>query len=218
MTDKRQKMRLAELACKLRAVGVPLEINRADDVSIHQLDGITENRAFDLNGGLGTGFIISLCIVSKVNKFAISRFSLQLPWRDSSFHWLDDPFEINSPWGVYRLPGTDALEFPREAVINHTARLSRMWSRGDFVKGLLLGVASESIPDSFHHGSEIPAFIIVEDQFEIRSSAAISFWTDRSAKFSVSSQNKVRRRLFEDADGEASTLRAGELELKKQSR
>lgn len=203
MRDKRRQRKMRELACRLRAVGVPLEIaeaDEADDVIINQLNGVTENRAFDLNGGIGTGVIISLSIIMQSHGYAISRFALQLPWVDSSFRLLDDPVEIGATWNVYRFPGTDALEFPRESVINHVSGLSRTWSRGECVKGLLLGIGSNSIPDDFRHGSEIPAFIIVEDQFETRSQAPISLWTDRSAKSSTPLRNKPRRRLFERAD------------------
>ena len=202
VADKKQQRKRREHAYKLRALGVLLEIAESNDLIIKQLGGVTETRAFDLNGGLGTGFIIYLSIIIDVSKYAISRFALQLPWGDTSFRWLDDPVEIGAPWNVYRFPGTDALEFPRGVVMNHVAGLSRMWSRGEFVKGLLLGIGSNSIPDNFRHGSEIPAFIVVEDQFETPSLSPISLWTDRSAKFSTPLRNKPRRRLFEHANVE----------------
>lgn len=217
MRDEKRQNKRRELACRLRDLGVPLETPQPDGepgLIIRQQGGLTENRAFDLSCG-GTGFMIDLFLLFNKFRTAVAYFSLEVPWQDSSFRWLDDPVEIDAPWNVYRFPGTNALEFPRELVMNRVAGLSRMWSQGEFVKGLLLGFGSKSIPDNFRHGSLIPAFITVVDQFETPFSSSISLWTDRSARFSRYLRNKPRQRLFEHADVEASPLRACELKSEK---
>jgi hypothetical protein len=209
MKDKWKQRKMQELACKLRSLEVPLEIpeaNRESELIIWQVGGLLETRAFDLDCG-GTGFTIELSITIGINRFAISHFALELPWDDSSIRWLD-PVEIAPSLNVYRFPGTGGLELSSKDVINHFADLTRMWSRGQSLQGLLVGIGSEPIPNDFGHGRSIPGFITVVDQFESVFRSPISLFADRSWRFAKHTRKKPRRRsLFEcrDVDGPSLT-------------
>jgi hypothetical protein len=202
MSDEWLRIKRRDIAYKLRRRGVPLEIPEPHEVPrliIRQQGSLTENCAFDLDCG-GTGFIINLYILINKFKTAIDYFELDVPWRDATIRWLDDPVSIGALFNVYRFPGTGALEFGRESVINHMAGSTRTWSKGQCVQGLLLGFGSDSISNDFRHGSNIPAFIRVVDQFRTPYNLSISLWTDRSTNVSKALKNKPRRKLFESAD------------------
>jgi hypothetical protein len=74
------------------------------------------------------------------------------------------------------------LEFERNQVINHHADVKRTFSRGESVKGFLLGFGYEAIPPGFPHGVMIPAFLNVYDQFGYKFQQTAKLWADRSTK------------------------------------
>lgn len=186
-------------AITLHAAGVPLEIPEANDepgLTIRQRGGPLENCIFDLRCG-GTGCAIDLHIFTRRYKTGIDYFCIELPWQEFQIRWLDDPSEFEPQGKVYIVPGS-GLEFSRNVVINHFSDLRRPLSAGRSAQGLLLGIASKSMPDEIQHGAVIPASLTVTDQFGDVFGSWISLWADRSERFPKG--NRTSRSLFRHRD------------------
>ena len=160
------------IARRIRAAGRPIYIAEDDDAGpsipcdalrVRQTGGVMESRAIDCS--TCTAFIIYLLITAKQPAFAISAFGLEVPWKNDYFHWLEDPLQLDGPPWNYRFHLTDVPEFEREHVINHSADVARVLPCGHSVKGFLLAVGSDPIPERFGHGTMVPAFVIIYDQF-----------------------------------------------------
>jgi hypothetical protein len=160
------------LARKIRAAGRPIYIPQDDGAApsipcegllVRQWGGLVESRAIAC--GSGTAFIIQLVITSKLSTFAISAFGLEPPWKNDYLNWLEDPLQIDGASRCYRFGVKGVPEFEREHVINHYADVRHIFPSGHSVKGFLLGYGFDPIPEQFRHGSMIPAFVIVYDQF-----------------------------------------------------
>jgi hypothetical protein len=180
-------------ARRLRAAGCRIHIPQddgearcmpSDGLRVYQTGGINESTAFDF--GPSTGFKILLTITNNRPAFAISSFDLELPWKKTYLHWLEDPLVIDGSSRCYRFIGPEALEFPRSQVINHYADVTRTFSRGESVTGFLLAIGYDSIPAEFPHGMMIPAFVVIHDQFGGECRVPVELWADR--------MNKNRRR------------------------
>jgi hypothetical protein len=196
-----------ELARRIRAAGIPLHIPeddgearsvRSDGLRLRQYGGRTESTAFDLAGG--TGFVIWLMVTAHLAGLAISAFELEVPWA-GTVRCLEDPLEVDGTSTVYRFGGRDSLEFDREKVLNHQADVRRILPRGASIRGCLLAVGSQSIPDHFQHGETIPVFVNVYDQYTNAYRWPVSLWADRSEKLRPAAQPKAKRKgLFECLD------------------
>jgi hypothetical protein len=160
------------VARRIRAAGRPIYIAEddaevrgipCDGLRVRQTGGVMESQAIDCSGG--TAFILNLSITINLPKFAISDFGLEPPWESNSFYWLEDPLQIDGTSRYYRFGSRDLPEFERGQVINHRADVRRVFSPGDSLKGFLLGYGFDSIPEQFRHGTMVPAFIVVHDQF-----------------------------------------------------
>ncbi len=169
--ENRNYDRLA-VARRIRAAGRPIYIAEddaatpsipCDALSVRQTGGVMESRAIDCSNC--TAFIIYLLITPKQPAFAISAFGLEPPWKTDHFHWLADPRELDGPSPCYRFHLRGVPEFERRSVINHYADPTRVLSSGHSLKGFLLAVGSDPIPERFRHGTMIPAVVIVYDQF-----------------------------------------------------
>jgi hypothetical protein len=174
------------LARRVRAAGISIYIGEDDGevaqdpprgLLVCQEGGAIESRAFDFYGA--AAYIIRAIITVNLPKFAIGGFGLELPWK-SYVRWLEDPIEIGGRSVVYRFGGRELPEFERSEVLNHRADVRRIWSRGSSLKGHLLGIGNEPIPEQFPHGAIIPAFLIVYDQFSRPYRSSVSLWTDRT--------------------------------------
>jgi hypothetical protein len=160
------------VARRIRAAGRPIYIAEddaevrgipCDGLRVRQTGGVMESQAIDCSGG--TAFILNLSITINLPKFAISDFGLEPPWKNDSFYWLEDPHQIDGTSRCYRFGSRDLPEFERGQVINHHADVRRVFSSGESLKGFLLGYGFDSIPARFRHGTIIPAFVIIYDQF-----------------------------------------------------
>ena len=160
------------VARRIRAAGRPLYIAEDDDPSpsipceglrVRQWGGLVESRAIDCSNW--TAFIINLTITANLPTFAISAFSLEAPWKNDYFRCLEDPLQLDGPSQNYRFGVRDIPEFEREHVINHCADVTRILPCGHSLKGFLLAVGSDPVPEQFRHGMMIPAFVIVYDQW-----------------------------------------------------
>jgi len=72
------------------------------------------------------------------------------------------------------------LAMARNEVINHRLRVTKQFSSGESVTGYLLGLGQNAIPEAFPHGSMIPAFVILYDQFGRAFRTGVELWTDRT--------------------------------------
>jgi hypothetical protein len=177
------------LARRIRAAGCPIYIAEddgdtptisSDELHVYQTGGVFESSAFDWAGG--TGFKIYLVVTNLRPMFAISAFELELPWKNDSFYWLEDPLVIDGSSPLYRFSGACALEFDRSLVINHYADVRRTMSQGQSLKGFLLGFGFDSIPADYPHGTMIPAFLVIYDQLGGKFRSSLQLWVDRTQK------------------------------------
>lgn len=160
------------VARRIRAAGRPIYIAEddaaapsipCDALQVRQTGGVMESRAIDCSNC--TAFIIYLRITAKQPAIAISAFGLEVPWKTDHFHWLADPLELDGPSPCYRFHLRGVPDFERRDIINHYADPTRILSCGRSLKGFLLAVGPDPMPEQFRHGSMIPAFVILYDQF-----------------------------------------------------
>jgi hypothetical protein len=198
MKDKIYRGDLA-LARRIRAAGIPIFIGEDDEepsrnppigLLVYQEGVATESRAFDFYGA--AGYIIRAVVTVNLPKFAIAGFGLELPWK-SYVRWLEDPREIDSHSIVYRFGGREFQDFGRSEVLNHRADVRHIWSRGESLKGYLLGVGNDPIPEQYQHGVIIPAFLIIYDQFSREYRSSVSLWAERNGKSGRHARSEVRR-------------------------
>jgi hypothetical protein len=197
------------IARRIRAARCPIYIPEddggaryipSDDLRAYQTGGIIESTAFDF--GPGTGFKIFLVITNNRPTFAISRFDLELPWNKTYLRWLEDPLVIGGPSPRYQFIGREVQEFERSQVVNHYADVTRTFSRGESVRGFLLGIGHDSIPEAFPHGALIPAFVVIYDQLAAEFRVPVQLWADRMNKKHPGTRPGVPRRgrLFDKRD------------------
>jgi len=200
---RRKDQRRVDIARRLHAVGIPLEIDVDDGESgllISQIGGELESSAFSLKSG-GTGYSAYMSITIDLPAFAISRFDLELPWSDPSISLLEDPNETGDPHGEYCFPGETLYKFHRSLVINHYADVTRMRSCGETLVGFLLWAGMNPIPDDWPLRKKIPAFVIVYDQFCITHRYPVTLMDLHSKKsFPPERRKSTRKPLFEYRD------------------
>ena len=191
-----------ELARRMRAVGVPLELPEDDDSKVtqppakgisiqHNAEGIAE-----AIGDTSTGYILDVCIIPNVPwPIEIARVVLHLPWDDPFFQWIPDPSERGAE--MYSLPGT-SLHYGRDQVINHRIGQGQALSPGRSLSGILLGCGMD-MPRTVLHGSEIPAFLHIFDQFGREYSAGMPLRVHR-LNVPARPRKSARKPLFSCSD------------------
>ena len=198
--NRRNYQRRIELAHRLRAVGVPLEIDvddRERDLLMRQISGEAESFAFISKCG-GTGYAVCMRLTCVRPDFAISSIDLEVPWSDPSISSLEDPIHTGDPHGEYCFPGESLYKFHRSLVINHCADVTRMRSRGTTFEGLLLWAGMNPIPDDWPLWKKIPAFVVVYDQFGSTYGYPVTLLDSRDKKSFPREQRKsTRKPLFE---------------------
>ena len=170
------KARELELARKIRDAGRPIYIAeendlRPDNWHVRQIGGVADSAVFEYSAG--TGVMIDLILTVNTAGIGISYFGLDLPWKPIAFQWLPDPREIDGG-KIYRFADTH-IDFAHDQVINHRAD-NRLLSRGESIKGLLLGTDMAPIPNEFRHGQLVAVTLRIGDQLgcENRSSIALT--------------------------------------------
>ena len=222
---KYPRLERPDLVRQLIAAGCPLEIEEdaldsahsaGSGLLIHQVGGVTESLVFDLDDG-GTGYILSVAIINRLPRsVCVQDFHLELPWDDPHFRWLEDPPAGAPQRYLYCFPGTRALEFERDVVINGCRwKRTKAWLQpGRCIEGLLLGTGREPIPDQYKHGSFVDMELSVFGQAGSCFSSTVSVWvkrTRRSVKLNQRPlQGRARRKLIlYDAEGADSIIGAG---------
>lgn len=186
-----------DLTRQLVATGVlPLDA-QADAITypapawlcISQVGGPFESQVFDLDCGSGTGCILDLHIAVDLGAFSIWGWELDLPWKDPEFRFLPEPTGESFPYNMYKFPGCETLIFSRDDVINHRRRLQR----GRGLDRLLLGSSFASIPDSYEHGGEIEASLVLIDEMLHSFSKPVRLLVNRGAKIDRPRRKKNAR-------------------------
>ena len=199
---KSDRLEWLKRARQLRVAGVELEIpeddwkdsglRRDSGLIIRQRDGPVGNSALAMR--CGAAYSVSLSVVVNMPNFALTAFDLELPWKAT-------PIFIEPPSGQapYKLPNGD--QYPQDVVINHFANPQRLLRRGQVIEGLLLAWSFESIPADYAHGSEIPASLIIYDQFAESYKQSIILWAQRDWLAMPRRRASTRKPLFaEEAD------------------
>ena len=189
------------LARRIRSTGIPIFIEEDDGavpqipsngLLIYQAGNPLGSRAFDFHGA--AAYILEVVITFNLPQFAISYFTLELPYK-GMVHWLPDPLEyFDTKLKDYVFRGQYPLIIPRGRVLNHLADVRRVYSRGDSLKGELLGIGDGPIPENFKHGATILAFLTVTDQFGREYRSAVSLWADRMERLSQRKRAETWRR------------------------
>jgi hypothetical protein len=136
-----------------------------------------------------------IIITMNLSGFAIADFGLELPW-GCHISWFADPRDSAS--SEYRFGPQHPLVLPRRDVLNYRADVRRMFRRGESLMGDLLGTGDEPIPEDVRHGAEVPAFLVIRDQFGYPRRAPVTFWADRSARSAPRQRSKTPRRSIFD--------------------
>jgi hypothetical protein len=196
------------LARQIRAAGRPIHIAEddgearcipSDGLLVYQWGGKTESSITAIASYGGIAVIIYLIVTIKLPNFAISAFGLELPWENNSFWWLADPQETFSSTQCYSFGRREFPEFERDGVLNHCADVRRTYSKGQSLKGALLGFGLDPIPREFSHGMMIPAFVLVYDQLGRVWRCPVELWADRSL-LTRSRVPQKRSGLFDQRD------------------
>jgi hypothetical protein len=201
----REDQRKVDLARRLHAVDVPLEINvKGGECGLRMSQCGEEHDSCAFSAKYpGTGYAVYIRITFILPGLAISRFDLELLWRDPSISLLEDPNETKDPYGEYCFPGGTSYGYPRKRVINHCADVTLIRTRGETLDGFLLWAGMNPIPDYWPLWKKIPAFVIVCDQFDVTYECPITLFNTCEKKSSTPERRKsVRRPLFECSESE----------------
>jgi hypothetical protein len=164
-------------------------------LKISQEGAPVENFIFDLDCGGGTGCILDLHVAVDRQAFSIWRWELDLPWKDPKFQWLSEPPGGKFSDNMYKFPGCEALMYPRDQVINHLSLVKCGYN----LNGLLLGYSLESIPDSYRHGANIDASLVLVDEMGRGFSTPVQLCVNRMAKIDrTRARPKTRQPIFEN--------------------
>jgi hypothetical protein len=206
----RKDQRRIELARRLQAVGVPLEVDGDDrerGLVMRQFGEELGSHAFSTKYG-ETGYAVCMSMTFVLPGLAISSIDLELPWSDPSISLLEDPRETGNPYGEYCFPDGTSYGFHRSAVINHYVDVTRMRSPGETLQGFLLWTGKNPIPDDWPLWKKIPAFVVVYDQFDVPHRYPVTLYDTRTKKSLPLEQRKsTRKPLFECRDPKPATFK-----------
>jgi hypothetical protein len=198
-----------DLVRRIVAAGVPVDVpkeegERPPDGLFARQTRDLENSVFDLPSG-GTGVTLALNITSNLpGVFVLNGFELTFAgWEGAYFELLQ---EAQDPvWPHFEFCGEPGRKFNAADVLNR--RLGVQLRRGCRVRGFLLAWSLDAMPESITQGSTLTGRVHIFDQFDAKTSAAISLRVDRSgAKGYVERKDlerkkrKPRKPLFECPD------------------
>jgi hypothetical protein len=188
-----------DLERRIRAARIPIapkiEKGEEPELLIRQDSDAYESTVFDATGG--AGLILPLKIVPNIPVFVLSGFDIFLErWPNAWFRLLEQNGGDN--WPHYNFHGRQELKFDRSQTMNHAVEGRKEFRRGHVVRGLLLGLSFNPIPDDICRGEILRGSIKILDQFEHAHSAPISLRVDREAERAFKPTR--RRRLFDRPD------------------
>lgn len=190
-----------EMARRMRAAGVPLELDDDNCGDRPPAKGLSIERnaegMAEAIGDTSTAYVLDVFIVPNLPwPVEIASANLHLPWDDPHFQWIVDPSGNGGHDGMYSVPGT-CLSYPRDQIINHFIGCGHALTQGRSLSGMLLGLGMD-MPKTVLHGSEVPAFLCIFDQFGREYSAAMPL---RAHRVRASGPKKsARKPLFSCPD------------------
>jgi hypothetical protein len=186
---ERMRERLIAAGCPVDRIDPQIE-KRQRDLAIRLLNS-HESSIFDLQFG-GTGYMLDVAITNlRSRPFTVCELSVELPWDDPQFFWLEDPHESSPESEDYFF--SRSLTFPRTMVLNHLVLDYGRIPRYRVLTGLLLGRSFGSIPASYNHGSQVQAVIHVVDYADADHVFNLSIFVDRKA--SIQSGDHTKRKF-----------------------
>jgi hypothetical protein len=189
-----------KLAHRMKAVGVPLELDEFEErltVYVDRLPFVNCIASRYLaRTYLGTTIQAYITIVSNSGvPLALRGLRVWLPWTDVPVVLLQDPADPFAP-EIYTFPGQTSGGFHRSDVIPQSGKTL---TRGQVLEGFLLGSHSDPIPRSLRHGTELPIVLVIEDQFEETYSRELFLTVDRSTEWGPKPKPlPPRRKLFDE--------------------
>ncbi len=111
---------------------------------------------------------------------------LEIPWHETHFHWLENPFQKVPREYTYSHPFYGPAGWDPEAVLNHRLGPRCILYPGACLEGLLLGVGEASIPDRYVDRQDVWVSLSIFDQ---RGNCYTS-----DVKLLVTRQGQLRRR------------------------
>ena len=198
------------LVSQLQDEGIPfdgevLEEMRAayDGLELFQDPMDIETGVRDLDSG-GTGYMLSIAIHNKSQRsIRLHEPRLKIPWRESEFHWIEDPRRKAPREYTYSFPDPGPTGFERDAVLNHRfgRRDSRLGPDG-WIEGLLLGVGREPIPEEYRDRQRLNMLLSICDGRGNEYEHSVAFLVSRSKRRSGSIAKEIKRGiLFASLDG-----------------
>jgi hypothetical protein len=177
------RAKLAASLTELAEAGSPVDMSVADTedqhvgVEIEQVGGVHDSMVFELPGGLA-GYILDMAFTNQTSRTIYCRdIDLRLPWEDSLFNWMQDPREAGRS-ELYRFPGRNPLQYPRDEVINHVLLDDGALTSMRPLRGLLLATG-RPMPESLFHGQWLVATLAILASDHAEYTSAIRLWTER---------------------------------------
>jgi len=169
--------------------------SREDEFDVNvRVESYYRNKIFQLFDIGGTGYLLDVMITNRSSyPQAILDLFPKLPWDVSDFTWLEDPRELVPSTSAYVFPGK--LSFPRGQAINHRiCEGGHVPARG-FLRGLLLGWSTHSIPKEYEQGANIELQLEILDQGQNVHAFDLSAWVDR-VPIAMLRTNRPRASVF----------------------
>jgi hypothetical protein len=139
------------------------------------------------------GYVLEPFILQTARRKIIIMDSwLSVPWQDPLIEWLPDPINRKDKQLYYSL-GKD-WQYPREDVLNHRLKVP-LW-QGDFLQGLLLGLGSMRLPDTYKDRAWITVTLGVIDQWGEPYSEPFRMRLSRAQARRPTAAKSTRRSIF----------------------
>ncbi len=185
---ERMRARLIAAGCPVDPLDPRIE-NGQRDLAIRPLSS-HETCIFDLSQG-GTGYVLDIAITNlRSRPFTVCELSVELPWQDPQFYWLEDPHQSVPEAEEYFFSRSQT--FPRTMVLNHRVlNYGRIPGYG-VITGLLLGRSFTPIPETCPHGTEVRAVMHLFDHADVDHALIFSLRVDRSASVKRSERSERR--------------------------
>jgi hypothetical protein len=192
----REREKGQELERRIRAAGIPIVTEakeEAPELLIRQDFGAYESTVFDLAGA--AGLILPLQITVNVPIFVLAGVAISLDrYPNLWFRPLDE--NPRDEWPHYAFYGRSELKFDRSETINRFVAAPREFRRGQVLRGLLLALSNDPLPEEIAFGETLRGALTIYDQFECKHVAKFALQADRSAvrNLKANSRGWLRKR------------------------
>jgi hypothetical protein len=145
---------------------------------------------FDLDNGQ-TGYVMDLVITNESDHpIGIQRFEFKTPWDGAGISLLPGPEKSGPRTGNYCFPGSAALAFEREVVLNRLLSPRARLNPGEH-RGLFLGIERSPIPCHYPEYGRAVVELAVFDTKRNRYSSEFRLCVDRSVSCARERKKKI---------------------------